>query len=231
MTKQPHPTRERVALIVAGAVIIVCAMALYGILQTRTQERDAAEQQGAEATERAETAVEYITAIDADCKGRSGPELAAELEKAGRCGQAEKITEQEPLEPINGKDGENGRGIAASAIVANDLILTYTDGTVINAGRVVGIDGKAGRAGATGRGITGASLTDVGDLVLAFTDGATINVGRVVGLNGKDGTTPDLTGYATEDWVRALIRALGCSITVTGNGPPLVLDCSVTGKP
>lgn len=51
------------------------------------------------------------------------------------------------------------------------------------------------------------------------------------GASGRDGTTPDLTGYATQAWVIDLVRALGCQVTVGGNGPPLVLACTITGKP
>lgn len=29
----------------------------------------------------------------------------------------------------------------------------------------------------------------------------------------------------------AIIQALGCEVSVAGNGPPLVIDCSITGKP
>lgn len=52
------------------------------------------------------------------------------------------------------------------------------------------------------------------------------------GKDGRDGVTPDLSGYATQAWVIDLIRALGCEAS-TGEapGPPLILTCSITGKP
>ena len=45
-----------------------------------------------------------------------------------------------------GKDGKDGRGIAKAEINANgELTLTYTDGTTVNLGKVVGADGKDGQ--------------------------------------------------------------------------------------
>ena len=47
---------------------------------------------------------------------------------------------------IAGKDGKDGRGIAKAEINANgELTLTYTDGTTVNLGKVVGADGKDGQ--------------------------------------------------------------------------------------
>ena len=45
----------------------------------------------------------------------------------------------------DGKDGKDGVGIAKAEINANgELVLTYTDGTTANLGKVVGADGKDG---------------------------------------------------------------------------------------
>lgn len=40
-----------------------------------------------------------------------------------------------------------------------------------------------------------------------------------------------LQPYVTLVQVIALIQALGCQVTVADNGPPLILDCTITGKP
>lgn len=219
MTKQPHPTRERVALIVAGAVIIVCAMALYGIISLRTEQRDEARQESGTNAERAETAEQYAAGVAAKCKRLD--EAGAALRAQGVCPTAQKIADKSKADPIlvagtPGRDGTDG-----------------TDGRDGQDGQdgTDGRDGEDGADGAVGPGIKTSDVNSDGDLILTYTDGTVINAGRVRGTDGKDGTSPDLTGYATEDWVRALIRALGCSITVAGNGPPLVLDCAVTGKP
>lgn len=66
---------------------------------------------------------------------------------------------------------------------------------------------------------------------MTYDDGTTANVGRVRGKDGADAPPVDLAGYATEDWVIALIQALGCETSVSGEGPPLVFACTVTGKP
>ena len=45
----------------------------------------------------------------------------------------------------DGKDGKDGIGIAKAEINANgELVITYTDGKVVNLGKVVGADGKDG---------------------------------------------------------------------------------------
>lgn len=52
----------------------------------------------------------------------------------------------------NGTNGRDGLGIAKAEVSAEgDLILTYTDGTTVNLGRVTGADGKNGADGLTPR--------------------------------------------------------------------------------
>lgn len=269
MTYPPKPARrDRTVLIIAGVMIILGGMMLYGILQTRTQERDSAKRGESKAAERVVPLEQYVAAIDADCKGASGPALARELQDTGRCPVAEKIVkkaEADPLPVSVGSAGADGRGITASQVTTDgNLLISYTDGTVVNAGPVVGkpgkpgkpggpgvpglpgtpgepgvpgTEGKAGMAGtdgAPGRGIRSTGISEDGHLIVTYTDGDTFDAGPVVGKDGKDGvdgTTPDLTGYATQEWVLAIIQALGCETTLTGQGPPLVLSCTITGKP
>lgn len=83
-----------------------------------------------------------------------------------------------------GPAGAAGRGIASTSISGGDLWITYTDGSSLNAGQVVGKDGATG---APGRGITGANATS-GHLVLSYSDGTTSDVGQVVGPQGAAGT-------------------------------------------
>ncbi len=50
----------------------------------------------------------------------------------------------------DGRDGKNGVGIAKAVINTNgELVLTYTNGTTVNLGRVVGNDGQDGQDGQT----------------------------------------------------------------------------------
>lgn len=94
-----------------------------------------------------------------------------------------------------------------------------------------GSDGVAGPAGADG---------EPGPAGAAGEDGATGPQGPAgppgpegpAGPAGPPGPSPDLSAYATQAWVIALIRALGCEVASTGEqGPPLTLTCQITGKP
>ncbi|WP_339016899.1 ExeM/NucH family extracellular endonuclease [Corynebacterium hesseae] len=87
-----------------------------------------------------------------------------------------------------GQDGKDGRGI--KSVTTNnegDLIITYTDGTTENAGKVSGPKGDKGEPGKDGRGIESVRINDKGELIVTFTDGEEQNVGKVVGADGKDG--------------------------------------------
>lgn len=219
MTRTPSVTRERLTLVAVAVAVILATVALV-------HQRDDARTDAGDFQERAETAEQYVARIDADCRGASGPGLARELVASGRCGAAEKIVEEGTADPLpvpqDGKDGTAG-----------------TAGKNGKNGRA-GKDGTAGRKGDPGRGITSSVLNPEGELVLGYSDGTSVNVGRVIGREGlagapgtpgKDGETVDLTGYATEAWVTALIAALGCETTVGDGGVPLVLGCNITGKP
>lgn len=81
----------------------------------------------------------------------------------------------------------SGVGIADLEIVDVDLVVTYTDATTQNLGRVVGYNGTNGTNGTNGRAITGTAITG-NDLILTFDQGTSpVNVGRVVGYNGQNG--------------------------------------------
>ena len=113
-----------------------------------------------------------------------------------------------------GNDGNDGRGISNIAITNNDLIITYTDGTSVDLGRVTGLNGAAGEGiaraditggelqfvtttgrtlnvgqvvGQRGRGVSDALITSGGDLSITYTDGTTVNLGNVKGADGTDG--------------------------------------------
>jgi integrin beta 3 len=90
------------------------------------------------------------------------------------------------------KDGDDGVGIK-SALMDRDgnLILTFTNGDVVNVGRVKGQDGVSPTKpedGKPGVGIKSALIDNGGDLILTLTNGETLDLGRVV---GADGVSPD----------------------------------------
>ena len=124
-------------------------------------------------------------------------------------------------EPAPGDDPtptDDARGITSTTIDDNGhLIITYTDGTTEDAGKVVGEDGAAGTPGADGsdgsdgaqgpkgedgkdgadgaagndgedgRSIDSVRINDAGELIVTFSDGVEQNVGPVAGAAGKDG--------------------------------------------
>lgn len=118
----------------------------------------------------------------------------------------------------DGATGAAGRGITGTTVNgAGRLIITYTDGTNADVGKVVGADGAQGTpgaagakgdtgaagakgdtgaagtngtngaTGAAGRGITSSTINGSGNLVLTYSDGTTADVGHVVGAAGPKG--------------------------------------------
>ncbi len=58
---------------------------------------------------------------------------------------------QQGVAGVNGADGKDGRGIAGVELnAAGELVITFTDGTFTNVGKVVGADGKDGAQGPAG---------------------------------------------------------------------------------
>ena len=91
----------------------------------------------------------------------------------------------------DGRDGKNGVGIAKAVINTNgELVLTYTNGTTVNLGRVVGNDGQDGQDGQTPyigeNGNWWIGATDTG--VKAKADDAVLAVSDAVAEPGSDNT-------------------------------------------
>ena len=82
--------------------------------------------------------------------------------------------------PAAGADGAPGRdGVGISGLLINEageLVITLTDGTENNLGRVTGEDGA---------GIAGISINEAGELIVTLTDGTELNAG-VVPTNGPE---------------------------------------------
>jgi hypothetical protein len=90
---------------------------------------------------------------------------------------------------VDGQNGQDGRGIVSTDIISGSLIVTYSDGTVQDAGVVVGPKGDPGENGTDGApGATGApGLTPVsvdtdinGYVTITYSDGTTETAGRVL---------------------------------------------------
>lgn len=102
-----------------------------------------------------------------------------------------------PKDGRNGDKGETGdtgpAGKGVTSFLTNaegNLIVTFTDGTTQDAGKVVG---KNGADGINGRGILSAGL-DAGNLIIRYSDGTQENVGMVVGPEGQAGQTGETGG-------------------------------------
>lgn len=67
---------------------------------------------------------------------------------------------------------------------SGELVLTYSDNTVVNLGVVVGAKGDPGT---DGKSITSTEINVSGELVLTYSDSSTANVGAVKGKDGQDG--------------------------------------------
>lgn len=89
---------------------------------------------------------------------------------------------------IDGRDGADGVGVAGAVINRDgELVITLSDGTTRDLGRVVGKDGAPGRDGADGVGMAGVAIDRDGELVVTLSDGTARKLGPVVGKDGAPG--------------------------------------------
>ena len=91
---------------------------------------------------------------------------------------------------IGGDGTGTGSGVGITGAVINtsgNLIISLTDGSIIDTGRVVGSAGAAGPAGANGVSISTATVNQSGQLIITMSTGQQINAGVVVGAQGPFG--------------------------------------------
>lgn len=179
------------------ALLLVLVLALGGWIAVTSIASSAAEQRAQS------TAVDLGRPLARICDDQ--PQAAAAA--GADCDKAAQVAAQ----PVNGRDGLNGRGITGTTIRAGHLVVSYDDGTSRDVGQVVGTDGRSiastllenGRlilvlsdgtrsdlgvvTGPAGRGIASAS-TDGGRLRLTLDDGTVLDAGPLpVGPKGDDG--------------------------------------------
>ncbi len=88
----------------------------------------------------------------------------------------------------NGDKGDTGVGVKSVTIDEDgNLIITLTDDTVHNAGKVNASNGENGRNGADGVGIENAVVDENGSLIITLSDGTVHNLGKVIGAKGDAG--------------------------------------------
>ena len=122
------------------------------------------------------TVEEWLDSLE----GKSAYEIAIENGYTG--------TEDNWISSLKASNGKDGVGIKTAAFSYGDeLLLTLTDGTVLNLGVTDGCNGKDGANGKDGVGITAANINADGQLVISFSDGKSVNLDKVVGMNGEDG--------------------------------------------
>lgn len=82
----------------------------------------------------------------------------------------------------DGQDGASGVGIAELAIdESGELVVTLTDGTEKNLGRITGEDGV---------GVAGVAINEKGELIVTLTDGTELNAGAVPAGAAAPGLEP-----------------------------------------
>ena len=91
-----------------------------------------------------------------------------------------------------GDKGDQGIGIKSAALDQDgNLIITLTDDSIQNLGKIVGangadgVDGTDGANGQDGVGVKSAALDQNGNLIITLTDDTVFNLGAILGSNGK----------------------------------------------
>lgn len=97
-----------------------------------------------------------------------------------------------------GDKGDTGVGVKSVVINENgNLIITLTDDTVLDLGKVTGDKGSQGdkgdqgETGATGVGVKSVTIDENGDLIITLTDDTVHNAGKVTGDKGNQGDKGD----------------------------------------
>ena len=105
-----------------------------------------------------------------------------------------KVTEAKGDKGDQGDKGDKGdtgaTGVGVKSVTIDEdgnLIITLTDDTVHNAGKVNASNGENGRNGADGVGIENAVVDENGNLIITLSDGTVHNLGKVTGEKGDAG--------------------------------------------
>ena len=109
-----------------------------------------------------------------------------------------KVTEAKGDKGDQGDKGDKGdtgaTGVGVKSVTIDEdgnLIITLTDDTVHNAGKVIGDKGEQGDTGATGVGVKSVAIDDDGNLIITLTDDTVYNLGKVTEAKGDKGDQGD----------------------------------------
>lgn len=85
--------------------------------------------------------------------------------------------------------GAKGKGISKIAIddTTHEIIVTYDDGSLDNAGMIEGVKGDKGDKGEKGDSLKSISIDENENIIVTYTSGATENIGTIVGSKGAKG--------------------------------------------
>lgn len=113
----------------------------------------------------------WISGVDTGVKA-SGGSASGSGGSSGSSGAAGK----------DGQDGASGVGIAELALnESGELVVTLTDGTEKNLGRITGEDGV---------GVAGVAINEKGELIVTLTDGTELNAGAIPAGAAATGLEP-----------------------------------------
>lgn len=101
----------------------------------------------------------------------------------------------------DGIDGKDGLGIKSAEINSKgELVITYTDNSSVNLGKITGVDGSDGTDSKDGLGIKNAEINTNGELVITYTDNSYVNLGKITGADGSDGTDGKPCEHQYSEW-------------------------------
>lgn len=80
--------------------------------------------------------------------------------------------------------GKDGTCVKKADIIGGELIFTLSDGSTINAGKVIGDKGADGVDGKNGVSVEKVEIDENGDLITTMSDGREINAGKAKGTDG-----------------------------------------------
>lgn len=171
-------------LFVAGVASVLALQASRDQVEQVEREKGTVVAQRESAQAEAKAAEPVVDGVDGLCDSRGA--AARVLDERGLCEQAARATDAPPVPP-------EPRGIASTDVVDGRLVVSYTDGTEADLGRVAGgegqrgasgQDGERGQQGQPGRSIVGTAVVD-GELVVTYSNGTSVVAGMVVGPAGR----------------------------------------------
>ena len=117
------------------------------------------------------------------------------------------VTSQDVRQGIifHGRDGKEYIGALADGVIVDkteinadgELVITYSDNTIRNLGKVIGPAGASGKDGANGTngkdgvdgtGVQTATIDEAGNLSMLLTNGNVVSLGNIKGKDGANGT-------------------------------------------